>query len=238
MNVYLDIETVPTQSDSEILVMVQEKNAEKSAVKAPSNYKDQVKIDEYIAAKQAEIESEFDQRYRKTSFDGALGQIVAISYAIDDEPVENIYSDNWKNHEENIIDHFYRAISVRYKPSEHRQPVFIGHNLVGFDLRFLFQRSVLLGVKPPMFVPFAAKPWDQTVFDTMLEWAGHGKTVSLAKLCRVFQIDAKGAEIGEEIDGSKVWDFVMAGRIADVSTYCGGDVERTRLIHKRLSFGG
>jgi len=236
MNVYLDIVTVPTQSDFEIAVMKKEADAEKAAVKAPSNYKDQVKIDEYIAAKQAEIEAEFDQRYRKTSFDGALGQIVAISYAIDDEPVDNIYSDNWKNNEELLISTFYRAISVRYKPSEHRQPVFIGHNLVGFDLRFLFQRSVLLGVKPPMFVPFAAKPWDATVFDTMLEWAGHGKTVSLAKLCRVFQIDAKGAEIGEEIDGSKVWDFVKDGRIADVAKYCGGDVERTREIHKRLSF--
>jgi hypothetical protein len=236
MNVYLDIETVPTQSDFEIAVMKKEADAEKAAVKAPSNYKDQVKIDEYIAAKQAEIEAEFDQRYRKTSFDGALGQIVAISYAVDDEPVDNIYSDNWKNNEELLISTFYRAISVRYKPSEHRQPVFIGHNLVGFDLRFLFQRSVLLGVKPPLFVPFAAKPWDATVFDTMLEWAGHGKTVSLAKLCRVFQIDAKGAEIGEEIDGSKVWDFVKDGRIADVAKYCGGDVERTREIHKRLSF--
>lgn len=236
MNVYLDIETIPTQSESEIAVMKKETDAEKAAVKAPSNYKDQVKIDEYIAAKQAEIESEFDQRYRKTSFDGALGQIVAISYAIDDEPVVNLYSDDWKIDEQNIIAIFYGHLVTRYKPSEHRQPVFIGHNLVGFDLRFLFQRSVLLGVKPPLFVPFAAKPWDATVFDTMLEWAGHGKTVSLAKLCRVFQIDAKGAEIGEEIDGSKVWDFVKAGRIADVSTYCGGDVERTRSIHKRLSF--
>jgi len=236
MNVYLDIETVPTQSEFEIAVMKKETDAEKAAVKAPSNYKDQVKIDEYIAAKQAEIEAEFDQRYRKTSFDGALGQIVAISYAVDDEPVDNIYSDNWKNNEELLISTIYRAISVRYKPSEHRQPVFIGHNLVGFDLRFLFQRSVLLGVKPPLFVPFAAKPWDATVFDTMLEWAGHGKTVSLAKLCRVFKLDAKGAEIGEEIDGSKVWDFVKDGRIADVAKYCGGDVERTRSIHKRLSF--
>jgi predicted PolB exonuclease-like 3'-5' exonuclease len=238
MNVYLDIETVPTQSESEIAVMMMEMHTEKAAVKAPSNYKDPAKIDEYIAAKQVEIESEFDQRYRKTSFDGALGQIVAISFAIDDEPVVNLYAPNWKTDENVLIADFYRSISVRYKPSEQRQPVFIGHNLVGFDLRFLFQRSVLLGVKPPLFVPFAAKPWDQTVFDTMLEWAGHGKTVSLAKLCRVFQIDAKGAEIGEEIDGSKVWDFVKAGRIADVAKYCGGDVERTRLIHKRLSFEG
>lgn len=33
-----------------------------------------------------------------------------------------------------------------------------------------------------------------------------------------------------------VWDFVRAGRIADVATYCAGDVERVRAIHKRMTF--
>jgi hypothetical protein len=114
--------------------------------------------------------------------------------------------------------------------------VFIGHNIVGFDLRFLFQRSVMLGIKPPLVFPFKAKPWDDIVFDTMTAWAGVGNRFSLSKLCKVFGLDAKGTEIGDEIDGSKVWDFVKGGRIDDVAKYCGGDVERTRAIHKRLTF--
>jgi predicted PolB exonuclease-like 3'-5' exonuclease len=72
----------------------------------------------------------------------------------------------------------------------------------------------------------------------MTDWAGVGNRVSLAKLCKVFDLDAKGTEIGDEIDGSKVWDFVKNGRIADVAKYCGGDVERTRAIYKRLTFLG
>ena len=70
----------------------------------------------------------------------------------------------------------------------------------------------------------------------MIDWAGVGNRVSLAKLCKVFGLDAKGSEIGEEIDGSKVWDFVKDGRIEDVARYCEGDVERTRQVYKRLNF--
>ena len=46
-----------------------------------------------------------------------------------------------------------------------------------------------------------------------------------------------GSEIGEEeMDGSRVWDFVQAGRLDDVAEYCRGDVERVRLLHRRLTF--
>ncbi|MBF0309221.1 MAG: hypothetical protein HQL56_06810, partial [Magnetococcales bacterium] len=55
-------------------------------------------------------------------------------------------------------------------------------------------------------------------------------------LCRVMRLPGKGSEIGEEIDGSLVWDYVKAGRIKDVSSYCAGDVERCRMIHKRLTW--
>jgi len=52
----------------------------------------------------------------------------------------------------------------------------------------------------------------------------------------VLGIDAKGSELGDEIDGSKVWDFIREGRIADVAAYCGGDVARAREMHRRLTF--
>lgn len=237
MNICFDIETIPAQKPSDIALIRQESDKEIAAIKAPSNYKDEAKIAEYIAAKKVEIEASFDDRYRKTSFDGAMGQIVCISVAIDDADPINMYtSDCSESSEHDLISAFYNLIKLSYDPSNQQRPVFIGHNIVGFDLRFLFQRSVMLGIKPPMMIPFKAKPWDDTVFDTMTAWAGVGNRVSLAKLCTVFGLDAKGSEIGEEIDGSKVWDFVKAGRVADVSEYCGGDVVRTRDIYKRLNF--
>jgi len=116
------------------------------------------------------------------------------------------------------------------------RPTFIGHNIVAFDLRFIFQRAVLNGVIPPSIIPFNARPWDDSVFDTMTAWAGVGNRVSLDKLCGAFGIAKKGSEIGDDIDGSKVWDYVRTGRIADVVEYCKGDVERVRAIHRRMTF--
>jgi predicted PolB exonuclease-like 3'-5' exonuclease len=236
MNIYFDIETIPAQKESDIAYLREESDREIAAIKAPSNYKDEAKIAEYIAAKRVEVEASFDDRYRKTSFDGAMGQVVCISYAIDDGEPVNLYSSNWEKGEPEVIKSFYDCVKMSYNPSSQQRPVFIGHNIINFDLRFLFQRSVMLGIKPPLIVPFKAKPWDENVFDTMTAWAGVGNRVSLAKLCSVFGLDAKGTEIGDEIDGSKVWDFVKSGRIEDVAKYCGGDVARTRAIHKRLTF--
>lgn len=236
MNIYLDIETTPAQSPDAIAELKRQALEEKAAIRAPSNYKDEAKIVEYIAGKHAEIDAAADDRYRKTSFDGAAGQICVIGVAFDDEPPVTFWSKDWAGTERQIIGDFFEELKYRFEPSRDRRPVFIGHNLVGFDLRFLFQRSVMLGIRPPVWMPVNPRPWDDCVFDTMTAWAGFGNRVSLDKLCRSFGIAAKGSEIGEEIDGSKVWDFVQAGRIADVAKYCAGDIERTREIHKRLTF--
>lgn len=236
MNIFIDIETVPAQDPEAIKMLRAEADEEKLLIKAPSNYKDEAKIKEYILAKQIEIDTAFEERYRKTSFDGAFGQIACIGYAIDDEPAQSVWGAMWATDEKHVLSIFFNILNEVYNPNDQMRPTFIGHNLIGFDLRFIHQRSVMLGVKPPSFIPFKAKPWDTTVFDTMTEWAGVGNRVSLAKLCKVFGLDAKGSEIGEEIDGSKVWDFVKDGRIADVAEYCEGDVERTRQVYKRLNF--
>jgi hypothetical protein len=232
MNIYFDIETIPAQDPAAIELIKADIEKQKLLVKAPSNYKDQEKIDAYIKAEVEKLDAEFDATYRKTSFDGGLGEICCIGYAFDDAAPQSIYGDT----ETEVLREFYAVLQENYNPSSQQRPKFIGHNIVNFDLRFLFQRSVMLGVKPPMMIPFAAKPWDESIFDTMTAWAGHGNRVSLDKLCKIFNIPLKGSEIGEEIDGSKVWDFYQAGRIEDIAQYCEGDVERTRQAYKRMTF--
>jgi hypothetical protein len=232
MNIYFDIETIPAQDPIAIELIKADIEKQKLLVKAPSNYKDQEKIDAYIKAEQDKLDADFDATYRKTSFDGGLGEICCIGYAIDDKPPVSIYGVS----EAFILNKFYQELMDEYNPSSQQRPKFIGHNIVSFDLRFMFQRSVMNNVKPPMMIPFSAKPWDESIFDTMTAWAGHGNRVSLDKLCKIFNIPLKGSEIGEEIDGSMVWDFYQAGRIADIARYCEGDVERTRQAYKRMTF--
>jgi hypothetical protein len=232
MNIYFDIETIPAQDPVAIQLIKADIEKQKMSVKAPGNYKDADKIDAYIKAEVEKLDSEFDSTYRKTSFDGGLGEICCIGYAIDDKPPVSIYGVS----EAFILNKFYQAIMDEYNPSSQIRPKFIGHNIVNFDLRFLFQRSVMNNIKLPMIIPFNAKPWDESIFDTMTAWAGHGNRVSLDKLCKIFNFPLKGSEIGEEIDGSKVWDFYQAGRIDDIARYCEGDVDRTRQAYKRMTF--
>ncbi len=236
LNVYLDIETIPAQNPKVLEEIKDEAERAKASIKPPSNYKDEAKIAEYVLTKQAEIDAETEVKWRKTSFDGASGQIVAISLAFDDEAPVNIYSENWASDEASLIKELYDLLRSAHNPVSERKPLFIGHNIVAFDLRFLLHRSMILGVRPPLFIPFFARAWDTTVYDTMVQWAGVGNRVSLDKLCRVFNVPTKGTEIGDEIDGSLVWDYVRDGRIRDVALYCGGDVERVRMIHRRMTF--
>jgi hypothetical protein len=233
---YLDIETIPGQNAALHQMLQEEAEVAKAQIRPPANYKDETKIAEYIFSKQAEIDAEIDLKLRKTSFDGAYGQIVAISVAINDEVPINIYSEDWANAEPDLLHEFYDLMLHVFEKQKDHVPVVIGHNVLSFDLRFMLQRSMLHGIQPPAFIPFDAKPWDERIFDTMTRWAGVGNRVSLDKLCRVFGIPTKGSELGEEIDGSLVWDFVRSGRVADVATYCGGDVERVRMLHKRMTF--
>lgn len=234
MNIYLDIETIPGQAAGLLDQFIKD-------VTAPGQYKKPESIKEWLRDNGP---AAGEEAWRKTSFDGAFGHVAVIGYAIGDGRAETLYSDQYGNPdaERGILADFFEAITAAVSrdlaggTSSTATPVFIGHNVIDFDLRFLFQRAVMLGVRPPEFVPFHAKPWDSTVFDTMTAWAGVRNRVALDKLCKAFGIDGKGSEIGEEIDGSKVWDFVRDGRIADVAKYCAGDVERTRHIHRRLTF--
>lgn len=234
MNIYFDLETIPGQAKGLLAEFV-------SKVTAPGQYKKPESIAEWLK-ENAETIAEED--WKKTSFDGAHGHIAVIGFAVDDGEPVTLYSDAYGDPEaeRDLIARFYAAIEdaasrdLSGGTRSTTKPVFIGHNVIDFDLRFLFQRSVMLGIRPPSCIPFDAKPWDSTVFDTMTSWAGVRNRVSMEKLCKAFQIDGKGIEIEDEIDGSKVWDFVKAGRIADVAKYCAGDVVRTRQIYKRLTF--
>lgn len=245
-NVFLDIETFHTE-DADFIEQVKAEieatvEAEVGNVKAPANYKDAVKIEEWLAtigaekinAIRADAERQIDDKIRATSFDGAFGCIAVIGFAIDDNPAEAYFEDSTTPaaFEADIIREFFGVMKHCYDVRRSQQPRFIGHNITGFDLRFLFQRAVVLGIKPPPFIPFHAKPWDDSIFDTMVKWAGVGQRVKLDKICKALGLHGK-----QDIDGSKVADYIRAGKIAEVAAYCRDcDVEQTRQVYKRLTF--
>lgn len=246
---YLDLETLPSQRP-DVLAEIREAKqtqlaADIDAIRAPGNYKDAEKIAAWMSnegqqkaqALRDAFDADVDAAYRKTGLDGAYGQVCVIGFAVDDTDPRTVWSADWSNPtcEQELLEDFYLALNGAVSPSYERSITVVGHNVAGFDLRFMVQRSIVRDVRPHAIIRAAsqAKPWESDkVFDTMVQWAGVGKSISLDKLCKALGVQSpKG-----DLDGSKVWDYVKAGRIADVAEYCAGDVAATREVHRRLTF--
>lgn len=220
-NLPLDIETIPAQDESLKQLIT-------DSLEPPSNYKDPDKIAnwKYENAEKA---------WLKTSFDGAYGHIAVIGFAWDGGEPVTLYSDDYVEDEPKIIREFHRIVNERMAKFPGGAVRVIGHNVRDFDLRFIRQRSILLGIPLTPHIRWDAREWDTAyVFDTSFQWAGRDG-VKLSKLCEVMGLQGKGEEIGEEIDGSMVWGFIQRGEIDKVAKYCAGDVKRTWEIYKRMT---
>jgi len=223
MNIYLDIETVPTQRDD-----FKEKIAE--GVSAPKTITKAETLAKWEADKKP---GAVDEVYRKTALNGTYGEIICICWAIDDEEVLGV-SRTLEGDEGIMLEQFYSQIAPRlHEPGKPAIPCWIGHYITEFDLRFIWHRSVVNNIKPSFVIPYAAKPWSDFVFDTKIEWTGLKSTGAgtLDDVCTALDIPGKG-----DLDGSKVWGAILEGRYDEVFEYCKDDVEKVRQLHKRMTF--
>lgn len=209
-----DIETVPA-TDERAAKRIAER------IKPPGTLKKAESIQKWI---EEEKESAVQEAVSKTGLNGLYGSVLCIGYKIDDKPSECILS-------ESEADTLYEfgLLMQSFKTFDIQPLTVVGHNLVNFDLRFLYQRYCVHGMEKPPHIPFHAKPWDSTVFDTMVKWAGAGNFVSLDDLCFAFGIEGKG-----DMDGSKVAQYYAEGRIAEIAQYCKDDVEKTYSVFERM----
>jgi hypothetical protein len=143
MNLFLDIESVPT-TDPDIIAALS------ADIRPPGNMK---KADTIAAWEANEKPAAILEAVAKTSFDGAYGKICSIAYAIDDgDIVSDCGTDEFQ-----LIYGLYGSVRAAMKGG--RDLTVIGHNVSGFDLKFLWKRSIVLGIAPAA-LPFHAKPWD------------------------------------------------------------------------------
>ncbi len=224
MNVYTDIETVPEQPELEAKMVIAD------TIKAPSQMKKSDTIEEwhsgsgkYVGVKDAAIE----ETYRKTSFDGSRGEIISIAWAIEDEDILS-KSRQLGECEGDLLQLFFDSVG---NAKHSRPPYLIGHYISGFDLRFIFQRAVILGIKPSFKIPFNGRHGSD-YYDTMIAWAGYKGSISQDDLCKALGVQGKP----DDIDGSQVWDFVKSGDVARVEEYNRDDIDKVRQIHNRINF--
>lgn len=224
MNIYLDIETIGTSDPDLIADLTQ-------GIAPPKNYTKPETIAKWEAEEKPALVKEV---VNKTAFDGGAGRIVCLGWAINDGEA----SCRADTDEREMLSAFFGVIRsaalLHYRGGDTKRPIaFVGHNIAGFDLRFLWQRAVVHGIRPPPSIPFNVKPWDQSIADTMLMWnPERDRKVKLGRLCQYLGVESpKG-----DLDGSRVWEYVKAGRLAEVVEYCKGDVNAVRQCYQRMTF--
>jgi hypothetical protein len=222
IDIYLDIETIPNQSP-EYRAKV------RAGIKPPANYSKPETIAKWM---DENAEAATDEAIAKTSFDPARGHIVCIGWAVDDCPSHSIVLENLKDEGE-MLASFFRCIDAQL-PANPGIVRFIGHYISGFDLRFIINRAIVLGVPVPPIIPREIKPWSQDIFDTMVAWAGPKGTISQANLAEALGIDGNKSDF----DGSQVAEAWLRGEHERIAEYCRGDVETVRAIHRKFQAVG
>ena len=163
--------------------------------------------------------------YLKTALDGTYGRILCIGYL--KEPAETKKAKILSGTEKSILQKFWQVAKD--------VDLFIGHNVIDFDLKFIYKRSVIHNVKPTKFLNFA-RYRNFPIYDTMYEWEKWtpNAKITLDELAKVLNLQSSK----QGIDGSKVFDFYEKGKLKEIYEYCQRDVELTREIYRKMVFEG
>lgn len=218
MNLYLDIETIPSQSP-----IVHARIAE--TVTAPGNYKKPETIAEWEREQKPALVKEAISR---TALDGAFGHVCAIGWAWNNDEPQVAWIESVEQ-EKAILEDVLRTLDRNLVEEPWRTPTIVGHNVINFDIRFIWQRAIVLSIHVPHWFPRDPKPWSHEAFDTMTAFAGARGTIGMSRLCEALGLEGKG-----DIDGSKIGDLWAQGEFDAINAYCCADVERTRAIHRRM----
>lgn len=151
------------------------------------------------------------------------GRVVCIGMLIDDQKAitEITLADE---DERQIITEFWQTIA----PGD----VLVGHNILDFDLRFLRQRSWILGIEPSRTID-TRRYYSRDVVDSLQlwsEWNGSKKGVSLDALGKVMGC---GGKTGSGADVAKMW---AERDIDSIKTYCQEDVRLAYRVFCRLTY--
>lgn len=176
--------------------------------------------------------------HQRSSLNGDTARLLCIGF-IDEgcgrKPVKGVlgwdrergcFSDN----EPKILGDFWEMMRT-FRPCLDR---IVGHNIYNFDLRFIYKRSVICGVRPSINLNFA-RYRDQPIYDTMCEWEKWNlrDTISLDRLARVLGLESPKTD---ECNGSRIAELFALGEHKTIRDYCLRDVITTRRIYRRMTF--
>ncbi len=218
---FLDIETLPCNDDSLLADVIAKVSPPKTLKKAES----------IEAWWKDEGEQAKKDAIAKTALDGTYGRICCVGWAFDDEPTQSVIGA-----EKECLESLFLACEKNALVDHYTMPVqihtVVGHNISGFDLRYIWQRAIINGIKPVKSIPWNEKPWSDKIKDTMLMWnPDREKRISLDRLCKVLGVESSKSDL----DGSKIAQAWADERYAEIADYCRADVEATRQCYRKMT---
>lgn len=175
---------------------------------------------------------EADAEFRKGALDPWEGEIVCISWAVNDQQVQGIVRDPAVDSEKDFLILVDKLIydGIVDTGANPQYAMWVAHNLQ-FDIGWIAKRMMKYQIKSLMTYPSNPKPLgDRNCYCTMANAAGWSGRVSLNKLARFFGLGSKIA------DGGQVYDMYMNKQFAEILKYCMSDVDLTREIYHHLNF--
>ncbi len=188
-----------------------------------------------------DIAAEEERVYQLGSLNSTSGRVISIAVHVGPIPgfeIEGLTSDQSEHafgidvdgneqEEADALNRFLALISDFNLECDE----IVGHNIIGFDLPFIFQRCLVnnIAVRPPINL---GEYNVRGVFDTMRGWwLGGRNRVGLDDLAWALGFASSKTD---SVEGSKVFDLYQAGRLAEIREYNLNDVRVTRKVYERL----
>lgn len=214
--VFLDIETVPTESNYNSLSDIQKEHWDG------------------FAKKQKNDDESADDPFSKAGLRSEFGKIICVGIGKVKALPEGLclLRRAFYGHDERaLIESF-----VQHESIKNSQAILCAHNGKGFDFPFLARRMVINDIPIPNCLQIAGKkPWEIAHLDTMEYWrfGQWGYNVSLDLLTHVLSLQSSK----HDMSGDKVADvYWKEGNLEKIASYCKEDVRS--LTEISLKFAG
>lgn len=188
-----------------------------------------------------DIAAEEERSYQLGSLSATSGRVLSI--AVQEGPIPGlefsgieqaqseyvfgIDKDGDEQDEKNVLLNFLGLMRT-FNPETDE---IVGHNIIGFDLPFIFQRCLVNSISARPFVNLGEYNV-RGVFDTMRHWwLGDKRRVSLDDIAWALGIESSKTA---EVEGSKVFDLYHAGKLDLIREYNLNDVRLTRKVYERM----
>jgi hypothetical protein len=227
----LDIETAPT-TDTRVIDRLRED------LKPPGNYKKEESIAEWYRTQGHQALTE---RVSSTALKGMQGDVIAVGWRVIDFVGEGntlvVTNDEgpqvavrYKN--ERMHGYLRRVFEENINEAASTTLTWVaGHNIVNFDLPFLWQQFVRHSIPWPKFaLPALPSAFDARVFDTMLQLVGARNTISLKDAAYACGIDWDEASC----ESADVPSLYLADDVDSVRRHLANDVRVTGDLAIRL----